>query len=63
MLNHKGGRVIFGVDAKGRIVGQDVADKTLEDVAAYLRRRAVARSRRSARLGRPPTGFIASILF
>lgn len=37
MLNHKGGRVIFGVDAKGRIVGQEVTDKTLEDVAAYLR--------------------------
>jgi ATP-dependent DNA helicase RecG len=37
MLNHKGGRVIFGVDAKGRIVGQEVTDKTVEDVAAYLR--------------------------
>jgi len=37
MLNHKGGRVIFGVDAKGRIAGQDVTDKTAEDVAAYLR--------------------------
>lgn len=37
MLNHKGGRVIFGVDAKGRIAGQTVTDKTVEDVAAYLR--------------------------
>ena len=37
MLNHKGGRVIFGVDAKGRVVGQDVTDKTVDDVAAYLR--------------------------
>ncbi len=37
MLNHKGGRVIFGVDAKGGIAGQAVTDKTVEDVAAYLR--------------------------
>jgi ATP-dependent DNA helicase RecG len=37
MLNHKGGRVIFGVDAKGRVVGQEVTDKTVDDVAAYLR--------------------------
>lgn len=37
MLNHKGGRVIFGVDAKGKVVGQDVTDKTVDDVAAYLR--------------------------
>ena len=37
MLNHKGGRVIFGVDEKGRIAGQVVSDKTIEDVAAYLR--------------------------
>ena len=37
MLNYKGGRVIFGVDAKGRIAGQAVTDKTVEDVAAYLR--------------------------
>ncbi|MFH2054701.1 MAG: RNA-binding domain-containing protein [bacterium] len=38
MLNHKGGRVIFGIDAKGRVVGQHVTDKTIEDVAAYLRK-------------------------
>ncbi|HBL16418.1 MAG: AAA family ATPase [Elusimicrobia bacterium GWA2_69_24] len=37
MLNHKGGRVIFGVDGKGRVVGQEVTDKTVSDVAAYLR--------------------------
>jgi ATP-dependent DNA helicase RecG len=37
MLNHKGGRVIFGVDAKGRVTGQEVTDGTMDDVAAYLR--------------------------
>ncbi|MDE1977556.1 MAG: ATP-binding protein, partial [Elusimicrobia bacterium] len=37
MLNHKGGRVIFGVAAKGQIAGQEVTDKTVDDVAAYLR--------------------------
>lgn len=37
MLNHKGGRVIFGVDPKGRVVGQNVTDKTVEDVSQELR--------------------------
>lgn len=32
-LNGKGGRVLFGVTASGRIVGQTVADTTLRDVA------------------------------
>lgn len=32
MLNHKGGRVFFGVDKNGKIVGQSVTDKTIEDV-------------------------------
>lgn len=36
-LNHRGGRVLFGVDAQGRIVGQEVSDKTLADVAYELR--------------------------
>ena len=36
-LNHRGGRVFFGVDAQGRIVGQEVSDKTLADVAHELR--------------------------
>ena len=36
-LNHRGGRVLFGVDAQGRIDGQDVSDKTLADVAHELR--------------------------
>jgi ATP-dependent DNA helicase RecG len=33
MLNGRGGRVIFGVDPKGNVVGQQVADKTLEQLA------------------------------
>ena len=36
-LNHRGGRVLFGVDAQGHIVGQDVSDKTLVDVAHEMR--------------------------
>ena len=36
-LNHRGGRVLFGVDVQGHIVGQDVSDKTLADVAHELR--------------------------
>lgn len=33
MLNHRGGRVLFGVESDGRVLGQDVADRTLEDLA------------------------------
>lgn len=36
MLNHKGGRVLFGVDTQGRILGQDVTDKTVQDVVQEL---------------------------
>jgi ATP-dependent DNA helicase RecG len=36
-LNHRGGRVLFGVDAQGKLVGQEVTDKTLADVAHGLR--------------------------
>jgi len=36
-LNHRGGRVLLGVDAQGYIVGQDVSDKTLADIAHELR--------------------------
>jgi ATP-dependent DNA helicase RecG len=36
-LNHRRGRVLFDVDAQGRIVGQEVSDKTLADVAHGLR--------------------------
>lgn len=37
MLNHRGGRVVFGVDAKGVVRGQQVVDKTLEDVAQEIK--------------------------
>jgi len=35
-LNGKGGQVLFGVTASGRIVGQMIADSTLRDVAQEL---------------------------
>jgi ATP-dependent DNA helicase RecG len=35
-LNHRGGRVIFGVDAQGRLIGQEITDKTVADVAHEL---------------------------
>lgn len=36
-LNHRGGRVIFGVDARGRVRGQQVTDRTVEDVGQEVR--------------------------
>lgn len=36
MLNHRGGRVLFGVDAAGMIAGQEVSDKTIEDLAQEI---------------------------
>jgi len=36
MLNGNGGMVLFGVTPKGRIVGQDISDKTLREVADIL---------------------------
>lgn len=36
MLNHRGGQVIFGVTEDGKIVGQDVSEHTLEEVAREL---------------------------
>ena len=38
MLNHRGGRVLFGVDKAGRVLGQDVGDRTIEELVAELRR-------------------------
>jgi ATP-dependent DNA helicase RecG len=38
MLNGLGGFVLFGVTDKGEIVGQQVTAKTLEDIAAELRK-------------------------
>lgn len=37
MLNHRGGHVLFGVEADGRVVGQQVSDHTVEEVAQELR--------------------------
>src|SRR5260370_39999464 len=36
LLNHRGGRVLFGVDAKGKVIGQQVADRTIEEVAQEI---------------------------
>ncbi|ROR32577.1 ATP-binding protein [Inmirania thermothiophila] len=38
MLNGSGGRVLFGVTPQGRIVGQAISDKTLRELADWLRR-------------------------
>ncbi len=37
MLNHRGGRVIFGVEPDGRVVGQQVSDRTVEEIAQEIR--------------------------
>jgi predicted HTH transcriptional regulator len=36
MLNGSGGRVVFGVTPGGRVVGQDVTDPTLREVAQEI---------------------------
>ena len=36
MLNHRGGRVLFGVEADGRVTGQHVSDRTLEELAQEI---------------------------
>jgi len=38
MLNHRGGRVLFGVAPNGRVVGQQVSDHTIEEVSEEIRR-------------------------
>ena len=38
MLNHEGGRVLFGVSPKGELTGQEVSDKTVQDLVAELQR-------------------------
>jgi ATP-dependent DNA helicase RecG len=37
MLNHRGGRVLFGVEPDGRVLGQQVSDHTLAEIAQELR--------------------------
>jgi ATP-dependent DNA helicase RecG len=36
MLNHRGGRVVFGIEPDGRIIGQMVSDRTVEEVAQEI---------------------------
>jgi ATP-dependent DNA helicase RecG len=36
MLNHRGGRVIFGVEDDRRVIGQQVGERTLEDLAQEI---------------------------
>ena len=36
MLNHRGGRVVFGIEPDGRVIGQMVSDRTLEELAQEL---------------------------
>ena len=38
MLNHRGGHVLFGVTREGDVVGQQVSDRTMEEVSAEIRR-------------------------
>jgi ATP-dependent DNA helicase RecG len=38
MLNHKGGKVLFGVKNDGRLVGQQVTEKTLRDMQSEIRK-------------------------
>ena len=37
MLNHRGGRVLFGVAPNGRITGQQVSDRTIEEIVQEIR--------------------------
>lgn len=38
MLNTRGGRVLFGVNSDGRVIGQEASDRTVEKVSAEVRR-------------------------
>jgi ATP-dependent DNA helicase RecG len=38
MLNHRGGRVLFGVASDRRVLGQQVSDRTIEEVAQEIQR-------------------------
>jgi ATP-dependent DNA helicase RecG len=38
MANTNGGTVLFGVTPEGKVVGQSIATKTLEDIAQELRK-------------------------
>ncbi|GAB6277738.1 MAG: hypothetical protein SAMD01599839_22780 [Rectinema sp.] len=36
MLNHRGGRVLIGVEKNGRITGQPVSDHTIEELVQEI---------------------------
>lgn len=38
MLNQRGGYVLFGITPEGLVVGQDVSERTIEDVSAEIQR-------------------------
>ena len=38
MLNQRGGHVLFGVTPEGNVVGQQVAERTIEEVSAEIQR-------------------------
>lgn len=38
MLNHRGGRVLFGTAPDGQVVGQQVSERTVEELSAELGR-------------------------
>ena len=35
MLNQQGGQILFGVTQEGRVVGQQVSERTIEEVSAW----------------------------
>lgn len=37
MLNHRGGRVVYGVAPDGRVAGQQVSDHTIEEIAQEIK--------------------------
>src|SRR5687768_14498187 len=37
MLNHQGGRVLFGISPDHNVVGQQVTDRTIEDIALEIK--------------------------
>lgn len=37
MLNHRGGRVLFGISPDGQITGQQVSDHTIEEIAQEIK--------------------------
>jgi len=38
-LNHKGGKAYFGIDKTGKVVGQEISDKTLKSISQKIRQK------------------------